>query len=188
MAPKFELLFFDVDEEVGFTAEEDSPGSDDVAPLWVPDAEPVAPEAPSTAPGACSGESPTAKDLFEFQLFSDVISMRAHWGTRVPEGTGLGNDEGGRVFVQLDEYSGQVVHTAPWHASHALMSEYVTVLHLHKLVSSTPVGPMYEYPGFRASIVNEPPLHVAIRYAATVHAFWSIELNVHSHVKLQSGA
>ena len=85
------------------------------------------------------------------------------------------HDEGGRVFVQLDENSDQLmtvyvsshevlrreqrwesylVHTAPWHASHALMSEYVTVLHLHKLVSSMPVGPVYEYPGFRASIVN----------------------------------
>jgi hypothetical protein len=77
--------------------------------------------------------------------------------------------------VQLDEYSDQLmtvyvsshevlrrerrwesnlVHAAPWHASHALMSEYVTVLHLHKLESSMPLGPMYEYPGFRALIVN----------------------------------
>src|SRR6266567_9171595 len=122
--------------------------------------------------------------------------MRAHRGTRVPEGTGLGNlqaicpssvpmhrfsaangthDEGDRVVVQLDEYSDQLmtvyvsshealrreqrwesylVHTAPWHASHALMSEYATVLHLHRLVPSTPLGPVYEYPGFRALIVN----------------------------------
>jgi hypothetical protein len=73
----FELLF-DEGKGVGFTVEEDPTESDDVAPLRVPDAETVAPEVPSIAPGACSGESPTAKDLFEFQLFSDVISMRAH--------------------------------------------------------------------------------------------------------------
>jgi hypothetical protein len=32
----------------------------------------------------------------------------------------------------------------------------VTVLHLHMLASSraVPLGPMYEYPGVRASIVN----------------------------------
>jgi hypothetical protein len=79
MMPMFELLF-DVGEEVGFAVEEDSPESDDVAPLRVPDAEleTVAPEGPSITPAACSGESPTAKDLFEFQLFSDVISRRAH--------------------------------------------------------------------------------------------------------------
>lgn len=84
MAPMFELLF-GVDEEVGFTVEEDSPKSDDVVPLRVPEAETVAPETetaapegPSIAPGAFSGESPTEKDLFAFQLFSDVISMRAH--------------------------------------------------------------------------------------------------------------
>ena len=49
MAPVFGLLF-DVGE--GFAVEED-----DVAPLRVPDAETVAPEGPSIAPGACSGES-----------------------------------------------------------------------------------------------------------------------------------
>jgi len=68
---------------------------------------------------------------------------------------------------------------------------------LHKLELSRTLGPVYEYPGFRALIVNAaketsqqelysqdrhqyslPPLHVAIRYAATVHAFWSRELNV----------
>jgi hypothetical protein len=92
------------------------------------------------------------------------------------------------VFVQLDENTDQLVQSAPWHASHALTSEYVIVLHLHMLESSTPLGPVYEYPGFRASMVNDPPLHVDIRYAATVHAFWLIELNVHAHIKLQSGA
>ena len=52
----FELLF-DEGEEVGFTAEEDSLTGDEVAPLRVPDAETVAPEEPSIAPGASSGES-----------------------------------------------------------------------------------------------------------------------------------
>ena len=114
--------------------------------------------------------------------------------------------------MQLDEYSDQLmsvyvsshevsrkeqrcesnlIQVAPWHASHALMSEYVTVLHLHKSESSKVLlGPWYEYPGRRASTVNAakeagqqelhtesrhqyslPPLHVDIRYAATVHAF-----------------
>ena len=59
MAPVFELLFDAGDEdeevpEVGVTAEEVSPKSDDVAP---PVAETVAPEAPSNTPGACSGVS-----------------------------------------------------------------------------------------------------------------------------------
>jgi len=56
MAPVFELLF-DVGEGVGFTDEEGSLKSDDVAPLRVPDAETVAPEGPSIAPAASSGES-----------------------------------------------------------------------------------------------------------------------------------
>jgi len=120
----------------------------------VPVAVTVAPEAPSNTPGATSGVSPVENDVLEFQLFSAVMSRRAHRGTRVPEGTGLGNDEGGKVFVQLDEYSVQEVHCAPWHASHALMSEYVTVLHLHKLVPSIPVGPVYEYPGSRGLMVK----------------------------------
>jgi hypothetical protein len=42
-----------------------------------------------------------------------------------------------------------LVNFAPWHAPHALMSEYVTVLHLHGSVSSTPLGPLYEPPGLR---------------------------------------
>jgi hypothetical protein len=60
----FELLF-DEGGGVGFAVEEDSLESDDVAPprvpdvapLRVPDVETVAPEVPSNAPGACSGES-----------------------------------------------------------------------------------------------------------------------------------
>ena len=34
------------------------------------------------------------------------------------------------------------------------MSEYPTVLHLHKSESSAPLGPIYEYPGGSGSIVN----------------------------------
>jgi hypothetical protein len=56
MAPVFEL-FFDEGEEVGVTVEEESPKSDDVAPLGVPDAETVVPEVPRIAPGPLSGES-----------------------------------------------------------------------------------------------------------------------------------
>ena len=34
------------------------------------------------------------------------------------------------------------------------MREYATVLHLHKLESSTPLGPVYEYPGSNELMVN----------------------------------
>jgi len=70
------------------------------------------------------------------------------------------------------------------------MSEYATVLHLHKLASSLPLGPEYEYPGIRGSIVNVPSvLHVAPRNATTVHAFWPRVLNVHVNAGIvQSGA
>ena len=56
MTPMFELLF-GVDDELGCTVEEGSLKSDDVALLRVPDTEPVAPEVPTLAPGAISGES-----------------------------------------------------------------------------------------------------------------------------------
>ena len=46
------------------------------------------------------------------------------------------------------------IHGEPWHASHALMREYVIVLHLHMSESSTPLGPIYEAPGSRALTVN----------------------------------
>jgi hypothetical protein len=56
--------------------------------------------------------------------------MRAHWGTRVPEGIGLGklgkvsgsgdslsqrstHAEGGIIFAQLDEYSDQLIADKP---------------------------------------------------------------------------
>jgi hypothetical protein len=54
----------------------------------------------------------------------------------------------------VDGWESYVIHAAPWHASHALMSEYAMVLHLHKLELSTPLGPVYEYPGCRALMVN----------------------------------
>jgi hypothetical protein len=38
------------------------------------------------------------------------------------------------------------IHFSPWHASHALRREYVKMLHSHKLQSSGPLGPKYEYP------------------------------------------
>jgi hypothetical protein len=47
-----------------------------------------------------------------------------------------------------------VIQFELWQASHALMREYATVLHLHKLESSTPLGPVYEYPGMSESMVN----------------------------------
>ena len=119
------------------------------------------------------------------------------------------------MFTQFDEYSDQLMAVyvsshevlkreesnltanSPWHAPHALMSEYVTVLQLHRLEPPT-IGPVYEYPGNRGKRVNaaktadfkesseqelytqysQPPLQVDIRNAATVHAFWSRVLNV----------
>jgi len=111
-----------------------------VAPVPVPVV--GEPEVPISAPGPISGLSPVAIDLLTFQLFSRVTSRRAHAGTDVPAGTGLGKLEGGSVVVQLNEYSDHVVHVSDWHASHALMREYATVLHLHKLPSSIPLGPV----------------------------------------------
>ena len=51
------------------------------------------------------------------------------------------------------EYT-HVVDGSPWHASQALMRLYRTVLHLHKSPSSGPLGPLYEFPGSRAGIIN----------------------------------
>jgi hypothetical protein len=93
-----------------------------------------------------------------------------------------------QVDKEMDVMGTYDVHVSPWHASHALMREYEIVLHLHKFPSSTPLGPVYEYPGWRAAMENAvrgkgtrwlvhegddslPPLHVDIKYAATVHAF-----------------
>jgi hypothetical protein len=74
-----------------------------VAPVPVPVV--GEPEVPISAPGPISGLSPVAIDLLTFQLFSRVTSRRAHAGTDVPAGTGLGKLEGGSVVVQLNEYS-----------------------------------------------------------------------------------
>ena len=66
------------------------------------------------------------------------------------------HDEEGRTFVQLYVYFGHLsvryispsssendnegnpydIHSSPWHATHALRREYVTVLHLHRSLSS----------------------------------------------------
>lgn len=195
IAPVFDPLPEDEEEEeeageeegVAVTtaeAEEDTPDREALeVGLILPEAEVAINE-----PGCTSGVSPTVNAVLAFQRFALVLSRRAHCGTRVPEGTALGNVEGVSVFVQLNAYSDQVIHVAPWHASQALMRLYVTVLHLHKFASSTPLGPVYENPGCSASMVNAPPLHVAIIYAATVHAFWPRVLNDHFQDKLQSGA
>jgi len=143
--------------------------------------------APRTAPGSASGESPTVSAVMASQRLTLVSSMRAHFGTRVPDGTGLGNVEGGIVSEQLVMYSVQGIHVCPWHASQALRRLYPMVLHLHKFVPSAAVGPVYENPGNSGFMVNVPELQVAIKYAATVHAFWPRVLNDHSHAKLQSG-
>ncbi len=46
------------------------------------------------------------------------------------------HDDEGITFEQLYIYFGHEIHSSPWHAIHALRSEYVTVLHLHISVSS----------------------------------------------------
>ena len=46
------------------------------------------------------------------------------------------------------------IHGSPWQASHALMRLYRTVLHLHVSPLSTPVGPVYEFPGNKEGISN----------------------------------
>src|SRR6266702_1430114 len=48
------------------------------------------------------------------------------------------------------------VHDSPWHASHALMRLYTTVLHLHilPLSASLAVGPAYESPGNKVGTKN----------------------------------
>jgi len=143
---------------------------------------------PIIVPGLASGVSPTENDLIASQVPLPVTSMRAQWGTLVPAGTGLGNDEGGRIVVQLYLYSAQEIQSAPWHASHALIREYAMVLHSHKSLSSEPLGPEYEFPGCKELMRKDPPLHVDSTYAATVQGFWPRVLNVHSHVKLQPGA
>ena len=47
-----------------------------------------------------------------------------------------------------------VIQVSPWHPPQALMSEYPTVLHLHKLESSTPLGPKYDCPDCSGPILN----------------------------------
>jgi hypothetical protein len=145
-------------------------------------------EAEINEPGITSGESPTLRAAVASQRPETVLSVRAQCGTRVPDGTALGNVEGAKVVVQLVLYSAQVIHIAPWHASQALRRLYETVLHLHMLEPSATLGPEYESPNGSAFMVNAPLLQVDMRYAATVHAFWPRLLNDQSHNKLQSGA
>jgi hypothetical protein len=55
----------------------------------------------SIVPGPSSGVTPAERDWFKSQLLSLMGSRRAQWGTRVPVGTALGNEEGNILFVQL---------------------------------------------------------------------------------------
>ena len=91
-----------------------------------------------------------------------------------------------------------MIQVCPWHPPQALTSEYPTVLHLHKLESSTPLGPEYDCPGCSGAIVYAErdktirladagqnkqvsdsllPLHVPNMVAATLHGSWLRELN-----------
>jgi len=81
-----------------------------VAPVPVPVV--GEPEVPIRAPGPISGKSPAAIDVLAFQSFSRVTSRRAHAGTYVPAGTGLGKLEGGSVFVQLNVHSDHLMADA----------------------------------------------------------------------------
>jgi hypothetical protein len=103
----------DPEPETAEVAEEGDPATRDVEAIAV-----VACPAPATdvdvkdeaeinEPGITSGESPTPSAMVASQRprASVVGSKRAQCGTRVPAGTALGNVEGGKVVVQLVEYS-----------------------------------------------------------------------------------
>jgi len=51
-----------------------------------------------------SGESPAASAVEMFQLSPIDVSMKAHWGTFVPAGTGSGKVPGGALLVQLNDH------------------------------------------------------------------------------------
>lgn len=114
-------------------------------------------DVPTSCPGKTSGVSPMASAAVTFQRFTSVMSWRAHRGTRVVGGTGLGNVEGSKVLVQLSEKPDQLLRLPPWHAPQALKRSNDTVLHQHKLASSD-LGPKYENEEFSIGTkVNAPP-------------------------------
>ena len=57
-----------------------------------------------------------------------------------------------------NNWSTHGAHGLSWHASHALMRLYRTVLHLHISLSSTPLGPEYEFPGSKSGMTNATKL------------------------------
>jgi len=112
---------------------------------------------PINWPGPISGVSPTPIAWTESQRgkASRVTSMRAHCGTYVPCGTGFGKVPGPETVVQLIAHIIQSTHNPFWHAPHALMREYTTVLHLHMSPPPSRVGPTYSCPGRRGLRVND---------------------------------
>lgn len=79
----------------------------------------------------------------DVQLYENSDQLMAIWQTRKPLG-----------ILERRRWESYEIHGEPWHASHALMREYVIVLHLHMSESSMPLGPVYEAPGSRALTVN----------------------------------
>lgn len=75
--------------------------------------EELEPDGPRSVPAAISGVSPTELDWFSSQRFPLVISRRAHWGTAVPAGIGLGNWPGGSTLEQLVTNCDQVIQVCP---------------------------------------------------------------------------
>jgi len=185
IAPVFELLPLegegDDDDDKGDVIEGDK-GNGVVAvgkfaddpelgkPLIVVVVPPLLP--PINWPGPISGESPMPIAVMESQRerSSRVTSARAHCGTYVPCGTGFGKAPGTETVVQLVAHVIQSIHSPAWHAAHALMREYTTVLHLHMSPPLLRLGPAYSFPGRvqRGSTVNVPPKHVDCKYAATL--------------------
>jgi len=115
MAPVFELLPTESEivgkdeDDAEFVGVREVP----VGPVMTELGEPI------NEPGPISGLSPAANDLFASHAFSRVMSRRAHRGTCVPAGTGLGKVEGGIISVQLNINSDHVTQLSPWHAPHA---------------------------------------------------------------------
>jgi len=177
IAPVFELLLLGVGEGVdedgddGDVIEADNGNGVVMGGKFAVDPELVGPKPllmvvvappPINWPGPISGESPMPIAVMESQRerSSRVGSARAHCGTYAPCGTGFGKVPGAETVVQLVAHVGQSIQNPFWHAPHALMREYTTVLHLHMSPPPSRLGPTYSCPARRGPTVNVPPAHV----------------------------
>jgi hypothetical protein len=82
-----------------------------------------------------------------------------------------------------------VTHDACWHAPHALTRLYTTVLHLHRSPLSDPLGPWYEFPGFKAEISNAAHGNKIARDMPKVHIILTAVITCPCQVRCdQAGA